>query len=283
MPTKELKAGLNLTKAEKYEKLCDIFNRMGSAVIAYSGGVDSSFLVAAAWDALKDRGGKVLAVTARSSTYPENEFLQALDIIQKIGAPHRAIVSEELDIPGYADNPPDRCFFCKGELFGILSKIAKDEGYAFVCDGANMDDLGDYRPGRKAAAEQGVRSPLIEAGFSKEDIRHHAQRLGLPNWDKPAAACLASRFPYGVKITAEKLSRVEQAENILKKAGYRQLRVRDHNGIARIEIAQSELATFMADPRYAGLAASIKALGFTYVTLDLEGYRTGSLNIFKTE
>lgn len=278
MPTKESKAALSLTKAEKYEKLRGIFAGMQSVVIAYSGGVDSSFLVAAAWDALKDNGGRVLAVTARSSTYPESEFKQALDIIKQIGAPHRVIVSEELDIPGYADNPPDRCFFCKGELFGILSKLAKEEGYAFVCDGANMDDLGDYRPGRKAAAEQGVRSPLIEVGFTKEDIRHHAQRLGLPNWDKPAAACLASRFPYGVKITAEKLSRVEQAEDILKKAGYKQLRVRDHDGIARIEIAKSELAAFMGDPRYGEWAAAIKALGFTYVTLDLEGYRTGSLN-----
>ncbi|MBI5637444.1 MAG: ATP-dependent sacrificial sulfur transferase LarE [Nitrospinae bacterium] len=279
MPTKESKAVLSLTKAEKYEKLRAIFAGMESVVIAYSGGVDSSFLAAAAWDALKDNGGRVLAVTARSSTYPESEFRQALDIIKRIGAPHRVIVSEELDIPGYADNPPNRCFFCKGELFGILSKMAKEEGYAFVCDGANMDDLGDYRPGRKAAAEQGVRSPLIEAGFTKEDIRHHAQRLGLPNWDKPAAACLASRFPYGVKITAEKLSRVEQAEDILKKAGYRQLRVRDHDGIARIEIAKSELAAFMGDPRYGEWAAAIKALGFTYVTLDLEGYRTGSLNL----
>ena len=281
MPIKESKAALSLTKAEKYEKLRAIFAGMESAVIAYSGGVDSSFLVAAAWDALKNRGGRVLAVTARSSTYPESEFRQALDIVKQIGAPHRVIVSEELDIPGYADNPPDRCFFCKGELFGILSKMAKEEGYAFVCDGANMDDIGDYRPGRKAAAEQGVRSPLIEAGFTKEDIRHHAQRLGLPNWDKPAAACLASRFPYGVKITAEKLTRVERAEDILKKAGYRQLRVRDHDGIARIEIAKSELAAFMADPRYGEWAAAIKALGFTYVTLDLEGYRTGSLNLFK--
>ncbi len=281
MPTKELKAASSLTKAEKYEKLRAIFASMESVVIAYSGGVDSSFLAAAAWDALKDHGGRVLAVTARSSTYPESEFRQALDIIKQIGAPHRVIVSEELDIPGYADNPPDRCFFCKGELFGILSKMAKEEGYAFVCDGANMDDIGDYRPGRKAAAEQGVRSPLVEAGFTKEDIRYHAQRLGLPNWDKPAAACLASRFPYGVKITAEKLTRVEQAEDILKKAGYKQLRVRDHDGIARIEIAKSELGVFMADPRYGEWAAAIKALGFTYVTLDLEGYRTGSLNLFK--
>lgn len=281
MPTKELKAALSLTKAEKYEQLRGILTGMQSVVIAYSGGVDSSFLASAAWDALKDNGGRVLAVTARSSTYPESEFRQALDIIKQIGSPHRVIVSEELDIPGYADNPPDRCFFCKGELFGILSKLAKEEGYAFVCDGANMDDLGDYRPGRKAALEQGVRSPLIEAGFTKEDIRHHAQRLGLPNWDKPAAACLASRFPYGVKITAEKLTRVEQAEDVLKKAGYRQLRVRDHDGIARIEIAKSELAAFMADPRYGEYAAAIKALGFTYVTLDLEGYRTGSLNLFK--
>ncbi|TBR21118.1 MAG: TIGR00268 family protein, partial [Candidatus Nitrosotenuis sp.] len=140
MPTKESKAASSLTRVEKYEHLRGVFAGMESVVIAYSGGVDSSFLVAAAWDALKDKGGRVLAVTARSSTYPESEFRQALDIIKMIGAPHRVIVSEELDIPGYSDNPPDRCFFCKGELFGILSKIAKDEGYAFVCDGANMDD-----------------------------------------------------------------------------------------------------------------------------------------------
>ncbi len=283
MPTKRSETdSRNPPMPNKYERLLGILAGMESVVIAYSGGVDSSFLAAAAWEALKGKG-RVLAVTALSNTYPESEFKQAVDIIGIIGAPHRVIASEELDIPGYSDNPPDRCFYCKGELYGILAEIAKAEGYAFVADGANLDDLGDYRPGRKAAGEKNVRSPLIEAEFAKEDIRREAKRLGLPNWDKPAAACLASRFPYGVKITAEKLKRVERAEAVLKEAGFKQLRVRDHNGIARIEIAPAELAAFMGDPRYAEWAAAIKRLGFDYVTLDLEGYRTGSLNLFKKE
>lgn len=267
---------------EKYARLTDLLASLRSMVVAFSGGVDSSFLVKAAFDALQGEG-RLLAVTARSSTYPESEFNQALEIIRHIGAPHRVIVSEELDIPGFSDNPPDRCFFCKGELFGILAGIAKGEGYAWVCDGANMDDTADYRPGRKAARELGVRSPLVEAGFTKEDIRLHAKRLGLPNWEKPSAACLASRFPYGSKITAEKLSRVERAEALLKSAGFRQLRVRDHDGMARIEIAKDELGAFMRDPRHAEWASAIKALGFAYVTVDMEGYRSGSLNLFETK
>ncbi|MBI5178622.1 MAG: ATP-dependent sacrificial sulfur transferase LarE [Nitrospinae bacterium] len=251
---------------------------MRSVIVAYSGGVDSALLVQAARDALQGEGTKLLAVTARSSTYPETELSSAVELARAIGVQHRIIESEELDIPGFADNTKERCFYCKGELFGILTQIAKDEGYAAVCDGANADDVDDYRPGRKAAQELGVRSPLIEAGMTKEDIRHHARRLGLPNWDKPSAACLASRFPYGEKITAEKLKRVEQAEAILKSAGFRQLRVRDHGGMARIEVAREDIV------RLAELAPSlsplIKELGFNYVTVDMEGYRTGSLNLF---
>lgn len=263
---------------EKYNRLTGLLRDMGSIVIAYSGGVDSSLLVKAAHETLIEPGQKLLAVTARSSTYPESEFLQSLEIIKNIGAPHRVIESEELDIPGFADNPPDRCFHCKGELFGILSEIAEKEGYRTVCDGSNRDDLADYRPGRKAAEKFAVRSPLVEAGMSKDDVRYHSKRLGLPNWDKPAAACLASRFPYSEKITAEKLTRVEKAEEILKKAGYRLVRVRHHDKIARIELDPKEIKRFVNDPEYGEYIKLIKTLGFSYVTLDAEGYRTGSLN-----
>jgi uncharacterized protein len=262
----------------KYEKLVGILDGIGSAVIAYSGGTDSSLLVKAAYDTLKGDGRKMLAVTARSSTYPESEFNSALEIVKGISAPHRTIVSEELDIEGFADNTPDRCFFCKGELFGILRKIADDEGYGSVCDGSNMDDMDDYRPGRKAAEKHGVRSPLIEAGMTKDDVRFHAKRLGLPNWDKPAAACLASRFPYGSKITGEKLHQVELAEEVLKRAGFMKVRVRHHDGIARIEVERERVGELASHPDFDAIVAEVKSAGFSYVTLDMEGYRTGSLN-----
>ncbi len=265
---------------KKYSRLLEIVRSMESVVIAYSGGVDSTFLVKAAHEALgaNGKGDKLLAVTARSSTYPESEFNQAVEQVKEIGAPHRVIDSEELDIPGFADNPPDRCFHCKGELFGILDGIAKKEGYKFVCDGSNLDDTNDYRPGRDAAKKLGVRSPLIEAEMTKDDIRRHSKRLGLPTWDKPAAACLASRFPYGEKITADKLNRVEKAEEILKEAGFKQVRVRHHEGIARIELNKAQIGEFISHPAHDAIVKKIKELGFTYVTLDLEGYRTGSLN-----
>ena len=264
---------------EKYEHLTEIVRSIGSMVVAYSGGVDSSLLVKAAHDALSNGGnGKLLAVTADSGSYPRSEFAEALELIKTIGAEHRVVQSGEMEIAGYTENSRDRCFYCKGELFGILKSIADEDGYSAVCDGANLDDVRDYRPGRRAAKELNVRSPLMEAGMTKEDVRRHAKRLGLPNWDKPAAACLASRFPYGSKITVEKLSVVEKAEEILKSAGFRQLRVRHHGDIARLELDPDDIERFVKDARRTEWIAQIKKLGFAYVVLDLQGYRQGSLN-----
>ncbi|MDH5543793.1 MAG: ATP-dependent sacrificial sulfur transferase LarE [Nitrospinota bacterium] len=263
---------------DKYEKLEEILDGIGDAVIAYSGGVDSTLLLKAAYDRSRENGAKILAITARSSTYPESEFNAAIDIARTIGAPYRVIESGELQIEGFATNPPDRCFYCKGELFGILGKIAEEDGYSVVCDGSNADDNSDYRPGRKAATERGVRSPLMEAGMTKDDIRFHAKRLSLPNWDKPAAACLASRFPYGTSITDEKLKRIEKAEETLKREGFGQVRVRYHEGIARIEVSPVRITELASHPGLKDLVREIKSFGFDFVVLDLEGYRTGSFN-----
>ena len=278
--TQQLNENSDSKAMEKYERLTEIVRDIGSMVVAYSGGVDSSLLVKAAHDTLSNggNGGKLLAVTADSGSYPRSEFSEAVALIKRIGAKHRVVQSGEMEIAGYTDNPTDRCFYCKGELFGILKSIAGEGGFSTVCDGANIDDADDYRPGRRAAKELNVRSPLMEAGMTKEDVRHHAKRLGLPNWDKPAAACLASRFPYGSKITLEKLSVVEKAEGILKSAGFRQLRVRHHGDIARLELDPDDIVRFVKDSRQTKWIAQIKELGFTYVVLDLQGYRQGSLN-----
>jgi uncharacterized protein len=222
-------------------------------------------------------GQRALAVTATSQTYPERELSEARELAERIGGRHLVVESEELDIPEFRDNPRNRCYYCKKELFGKLRLIADQEGLGFVLDGTNCDDAGDHRPGRKAAEELQVRSPLEEAGFTKQDIRDLSRTMTLPTWDKPAFACLSSRFPYGTAITAARVGQVGLAEESLRELGFRTLRVRYHGDVARIELGEEEFA------RATGMARDdvvrlVKAAGFTYVALDLQGYRTGAMN-----
>lgn len=258
---------------QKIDKLQSILAEMESVVIAFSGGVDSTFLLKVAYDVLKD---KALAVTATSSTYPSRELEEAKQLAGQIGAPHIIVPSEELDIEGFTQNPPNRCYYCKRELFTKLLQVAQEHGIKYVADGSNADDLKDHRPGMQAARELGVRSPLQEAGLRKDDIRQLSRVLGLPTWDKPSLACLSSRFPYGTVITRDKLARVEAAETFLRTLGFRQLRVRHHEHIARIEIPANDFLVIIQKADQ--IVAKFKELGYNYVTLDLEGYRTGSMN-----
>jgi uncharacterized protein len=244
-------------------------------VIAFSGGVDSTLLLYAALRAL---GQKTLAVTATSPTYPKSERDEAEKIARDFRAPHRFVESNELSIPGFSENPPDRCYHCKRELFGILWALARSEGYEAVCDGTNRDDTGDFRPGRRAAKELGVRSPLLENGITKGDIRELSRHFGLPTADKGAFACLSSRFPYGSTITEEKLRRVEACEEILRGFGFRQFRVRVHERVARIEVGPEEIPRLFEREISEAIHGGFRENGFLYVAVDLAGYRTGSMN-----
>ncbi|MDR3579821.1 MAG: ATP-dependent sacrificial sulfur transferase LarE [Oryzomonas sp.] len=260
---------------EKYDRLRSILAELGGCVVAFSGGVDSTFLFAVAADVLGDR---VVAVTATSHTYPERELREARELAGQIGGRHREIVSEELDIPEFRNNPPNRCYYCKRELFGKLRAIAGEEGFAHVVDGANIDDRNDHRPGRIAAREVGVRSPLEEAGFGKDDIRQASRMLRLPTWQKQAFACLSSRFPHGIEITAEKLAVVEKCENLLHDEGFKTFRVRAHGDLARIEVGREEIGRILDENFRDRIHEAFQQAGFRYVSLDLAGYRTGSMN-----
>ncbi|WP_099191827.1 ATP-dependent sacrificial sulfur transferase LarE [Tepidibacter mesophilus] len=260
---------------EKYIKLKEIIKNLESVAIAFSGGVDSTFLSKVCKDVL---GDKAIVVTAKSSTYPEREFKESQKLAHDIGIKQIVIVSEETEIDGFTKNPPNRCYYCKHELFSKVGEVAQKHGVKYVLDGSNFDDLGDYRPGMKAAKELQVISPLKEAGLTKDDIRNLSKKLNLATWDKPAFACLSSRFPYGQEITLEKLSMVDKAENYLRDIGFKQFRVRHHGDIARIEISSDERTKIFDVKIMNEISNKLKDIGFNYVTLDLLGYRTGSMN-----
>ncbi len=263
------------TRHEKLAQLRAILRELESVLVAYSGGVDSAFLLKVAVDTLGDR---VLAVTARSDSYAEGELEDALRVAKEIGAQHLVVETHEMENASYLANPSNRCYFCKAELWDTLGPIAQERGIMALVDGFNADDVGDFRPGAKAARERGVRSPLREAGLGKQEIRALSRELGLSTWDKPALACLSSRVPYGESIDREKLSQIDRSERLIRELGFRQVRVRHHGHIARIELPAEEIGRFVAEGLAEPVARRIRELGFQYVTLDLEGYRTGSLN-----
>ena len=260
---------------EKYNDLKVYVKSLGSVAVAFSSGVDSTFLIKVAHDVL---GDKAIAVTARSCSFPERELNEAIAFTKANGIVHMIVDSEELEIEGFTENPVNRCYLCKHELFSKMKDIADKNGFQEVVEGSNMDDLGDYRPGLTAIKELEIKSPLRQADLSKDEIRQLSKELGLPTWEKQSFACLSSRFPYGESITRGKLKMVDEAEQLLLDLGFRQVRVRHHETLARIEISEDQFPKIMDKEVRDQISTRFKEIGFTYVSLDIAGYRTGSMN-----
>ncbi|HJY26717.1 MAG TPA: ATP-dependent sacrificial sulfur transferase LarE [Pyrinomonadaceae bacterium] len=259
----------------KEEQLREIFRELESVIVAYSGGVDSSYV---AYVANAELGPRAVCITGQSASLPAFQRAEIDRVVERFGFQHEVIQTDELDNPSYRANNSDRCFFCKDELYTKLETLALGRGIQTIVDGSTVDDLGDYRPGRRAAAQHAVRSPLIEVGLSKSEVRELSRRATLPTWDKPASPCLSSRIAYGTTVTIERLSKVDRGEEILREFGFREFRVRHHDQLVRLEIATAEMDRIMCKEVFKQLAARFRELGFKYVTLDLEGFRSGSMN-----